>query len=373
MDLSSNLMGIPLKNPLILSSGPMSRSGEMMIKALDAGAAAVVTETILNEIRANVRPRMFSRGKGLQNIRLYSEFSLEEWEREIGIVKDRGGVLVANILAHSPSEMAFLGRTVESYGADAIELGVSSPHGEGLAVQGSDPENLYEMVKTVVQSVHIPVMVKLSPYVNNLAALAKAAQKGGAGGISAINTVRSILGVDIDTMVPLLPTYGGYSGDPIRPIGLGAVATICQTVDLSVSGIGGISRFNHLLEYLMLGADSCQLQSALILQGFSVITEILKELESWMDEKNFTSLEQIKGKALNRLKSFDEIVLEPKVAVNKLDCPLADCTLCIDSCIFSALSKNGEGLVDINSSLCNGCGLCVSVCPHNCFAMQWSR
>ncbi len=88
MDLSSNLMGIKLKNPLILSSGPMSRSGEMMVKALDAGAAAVVTETILNEIRPNVRPRMINKGNGLQNIRLYSDYTLEEWEREIGIVKN---------------------------------------------------------------------------------------------------------------------------------------------------------------------------------------------------------------------------------------------------------------------------------------------
>jgi len=179
MDLSSKLMGISLKNPLILSSGPMSRSGEMMIKALDAGAAAVVTETILNEIRPNVRPRMINRGESLQNIRLYSEYSLEEWEREIGIVKDHGGIVIANILAHSPSEMAFLGRTVEKYGADALELGVSSPHGEGLTVLGCDPVDLYDMVKTVVDAVNIPVMVKLSPYVNNLAALAKAAERGG--------------------------------------------------------------------------------------------------------------------------------------------------------------------------------------------------
>jgi len=373
MDLSSKLMGISLKNPLILSSGPMSRSGEMMIKALDAGAAAVVTETILNEIRPNVRPRMINRGESLQNIRLYSEYSLEEWEREIGIVKDHGGIVIANILAHSPSEMAFLGRTVEKYGADALELGVSSPHGEGLTVLGCDPVDLYDMVKTVVDAVNIPVMVKLSPYVNNLAALAKAAERGGAKGISAINTVRSIMGVNIDSMVPLLPTYGGYSGEPIRPIGLGAVATICQTVDLSISGIGGISKFNHLLEYIMLGADTCQLQSALILHGFTVITEILDNLNEWMEKKHYSSLDQVRGLALGRLKSFDEIVLEPKIACNVKDCPLPDCSLCIDSCIFNALSKNEKRLIEISDKMCSGCGLCVSICPHSCFEMQWNN
>ncbi|MDA3809011.1 MAG: 4Fe-4S binding protein [Spirochaetaceae bacterium] len=372
MDLTSNLMGIPLKNPLILSSGPLSRSGEMMIKALDAGAGAVVTETILNEIRPNVRPRMINRGDGLQNIRLYSEFSLEEWEKEIGLVKEHGGIVIANILAHSPSEMAFLARTVEKYGADALELGVSSPHGEGLTVLGCDPPNLYEMVKTVVDVVNIPVMVKLSPYVNNLAALAKAAEKAGAMGISAINTVRSILGVNIDDMVPLLPTYGGYSGDPIRPIGLGAVATICQTVDIGVSGIGGISKFNHLLEYLMLGAETCQLQSALILHGFDLIKEILDSLNLWMESKSYTSLDEIRGKALSRLKSFDEIVLEPKIALKIKDCPLPDCHLCLDSCTYKALYKNQKGQLEVNSILCSGCGLCVSICPYQCFSMVWN-
>ena len=373
MDLTSDLMGIKLKNPLILSSGPMSRSGEMMIKALDAGASAVVTETILNEIRPNVRPRMINRGEGLQNIRLYSEFTLEEWEREIAMVKDHGGVVIANILAHSPSEMAFLGRTVEKYGADAIELGVSSPHGEGLAVLGSDPSSLFEMVKRVVDSVDIPVMVKLSPYVNNLAALARAAEKGGAKGISAINTVRSIMGVNIDDMVPLLPTYGGYSGEPIRPIGLGAVATICQTVDINVSGIGGISQFNHLLEYLMLGADTCQLQSALIFHGFELIGEILVSLEKWMEEKGYTSLSDVRGKALGSLKSFDEIVLEPKIASVVNECLIPNCMNCINACLFNAISRDLQGKLIVDSQKCTGCGLCISLCKHNCFTMIWDH
>jgi dihydroorotate dehydrogenase subfamily 1 len=366
-------MGIPLKNPLILSSGPMSRSGAMMIKALEAGVSAVVTETILNEIRPNVRPRMINQGEGLQNIRLYSEYTLEEWEREIGLVKEFGGIVVANILAHSPSEMAFLGRTMEHYGADAIELGVSSPHGEGLAVLGSDPDSLYQMVHEVVKVVNIPVMVKLSPYVNNIAALAGAAERGGASGISAINTVRSILGVNLDDMVPLLPTYGGYSGDPIRPIGLGAVATICQTVDLSVSGIGGISNFRHLLEYIMLGAQTCQLQSALILHGFDLIGEILHSLDNWMEEKGYTSLNDIRGKALGKLKSFDEIILEPKVAFLEKDCTQCDCKACVDACIFNAISMDSKRSLFLDSQKCTGCGLCVSICPDGCFTLVWDR
>ncbi|MBN2656675.1 MAG: 4Fe-4S binding protein [Spirochaetales bacterium] len=373
MDLSCELMGIKLKNPLIISSGPLTRSGEMMIKALDAGASAVVTETILNEIRPNVRPRLTGHDGALQNIRLYSEYSLEEWKRQIGMVKEHGGVVIANILAHSPSEMAFLGRTVERYGADALELGISSPHGEGLSVLGCDPPNLYETVRKVVEAVNIPVMVKLSPNVNNLAALAKAAEDAGADGISAINTIRSILGVDINSMSPFLPTYGGYSGDPIRPIGLGAVATICQTVNLSVSGIGGISRFNHLLEYIMLGASTCQLQSALIFKGLGVIGEILEDLRGWMESKGYNSLDEVRGKALNRLKSFDEIILEPKVAMMAKNCPRPGCSLCETACIFGAVEKGRDGKVQVDTDKCTGCGLCLSVCPETCFTLEWKR
>ncbi|MCG8571332.1 MAG: hypothetical protein MJB14_14455, partial [Spirochaetes bacterium] len=285
MDLSTNFMGMKLKNPLILSSGPLTRNGEMMLKAIEAGVGAVVTETILNEVRPNVIPRLVSKGNGLQNIRLYSDFLLEDWEKEIGMIKNAGGVVIANILAHSPSEMAYLGKRVEKFGADAIELGISSPHGEGLEGIGASPEDLYEMVKRVVSSVKIPVMVKLSANVTNLPLLAKAAKNGGAKGLSAINTIRSIMGVDIETMTPLLQTYGGYSGDPIRPIGLASVATISQSVDLPISGIGGISSYKHFLEYVMLGADTCQIQTAIILKGYAVISQILTDLKVWMEKK----------------------------------------------------------------------------------------
>lgn len=371
MDLSVELMGIRLDNPLILSSGPLSRNGSMMVQALEAGIAAVVTETILNDVRTNVRPRLVHRDSALQNICLYSELSLEEWEREIAMVKNAGGILVANILAHSPSEMAFIGRQVERFGADAIELDVSSPLGEGLEVLGSDPANLYETVRHLTNSVKIPVMVKMSPTVDNLSNLARAAEKGGARGISAINTIRSILGVDIDAMAPLLPTYGGYSGDAIRPIGLGAVATICQSVDLSVSGIGGISTSRHLLEYILLGAATCQLQTALILGGWGVVRTILSDLESWLEGKGLESLEEIRGQALKKLKAFEEIVLEPLVARLIRECPLPRCERCVVACPYQAIEKPGPDKVMVDAEKCTGCGLCVSVCPENCFRMEW--
>jgi len=369
MDLTTDFMGLHLKNPLILSSGPLSSRADLMIRALDAGVGAVVTETILNEIRPNVRPRLVNQGEGLQNIWLYSELTLEDWKREIGMVKEAGGTLIANILAYSPSEMAFLAGKVESFGADAIELGISSPHGEGLEIIASHSDEIFELVKGVVDCVHIPVMVKLSSNVTNLSLVAQAAQKAGAQGISAINTVRSILGVDLEKQEPLLPTYGGYSGEPIRPIGLAAVATIKQSVRLPVSGIGGISEFKHMLEYIMLGADTCQLHSALILHGYDLISEILYSTERWLEARSYHRIDDIRGRALPKLKAFEEIIHEPRVVSLVKECPLKECNRCIVSCLSNALTKTEDGRIIIDTDACSGSGLCTSICPAQCFEM----
>ncbi len=370
MSLSVDFMGIKLKNPIIAASGPWSRNGEMMKKAINAGAGAVVTETIVNEIRDNVRPRLVIKGKGVQNIRLYSDFTLEEWEREIYEVKDMGGVVIANILAHSPSEMAYIASRVEKFGADAIELGVSSPHGEGMEVIVSNPNRVYEFTKSVVERVKIPVMLKMSPSVNNMAEVAVSAEKAGAKAISGIDTVRAIIGVDIENEKPYLPTYGGYSGDPIRPIGLAAVATIAQAVEAQVCGIGGIENSNHVLEYMMLGASTTQIGTAIMINGFEVIETIVYELESWLQKSRYSSITETTGKALAELKSFEEMKVEPYTASLKSECEKEDCKCCRVSCMYNAISYEHNKII-IDSDQCAGCGMCISLCPHKKIELIW--
>lgn len=372
MNLSVNFMGIKLKNPLIIAAGPWTRNGDMMKKAVDAGAGAVVTETIVNEIRPNVRPRLVAKEGGMQNIGLYSEFSLEDWENEIAYVKNHGGIVIANILAHTPSEMAYIGKRIEKFGADAIELGVSAPHGEGVEGVVSNPYQLYEITKSVVQSVKIPVMVKLSPNMTNVAKLAKAAEKAGATAVSAIDTVRSIMGVDIKTAKPLLPTYGGYSGTPIRPIGLAVVASISQAIDLQVCGIGGIENYYNVLEYMMLGATTVQIGTSIMLNGFSHINKVIKDLEKWMIDNGYENFEQLRGKALTSLKSFDEMKVEPYITQIQKECLKIHCEKCKTGCIYNAIKKEGKKVI-VDSKSCSGCGLCISICPNKNFRLIWKE
>lgn len=370
MSLSVDFMGIKLKNPIIAASGSWCRNGAMMKKAVAAGAGAVITETIVNEIRRNVRPRLVRVDRGVQNIRLYSDITLEEWEKEIYEVKSVGGIVIANILAHSPSEMAYVASRVEKFGADAIELGVASPNGEGVAVLASDPDKIFELTKSVVDKVNIPVMVKMSPSVNNMAEVAVAAEKAGAKAISGIDTVRAIIKVDINKETPLLPTYGGYSGAPIRPIGLAAIATISQAVDIQVCGVGGIGSYENALEYMMLGASTVQIGTAILMNGFGVFEKILEELDQWVNKSPYQNISQVKGKALRALKSFEEMRVEPYTATLIESCSDFGCKRCEVSCMYNAIYYQKNKIM-INPSKCTGCGMCVSLCPQKKIEFVW--
>ena len=371
MALTTDFMGLKLKNPIIIAAGPWSRNGDMVRRAFQAGAGAVVTETIVSELNPDVRPRLAYDGRGVQNIRLYSDMLIEEWEREMIIAKSEGGVVIASVCAQTPSEIKYLAQKMERIGADAIELGVASPMGEGVEVIASSPERVYELTKAVVESVKIPVMVKLSQNVSNIARIARAAEKAGAHGISAIDTVRCIIGVDVSTGKPMLATYGGYSGAPIKPLGLASVATIAQSVKIPVCGIGGISTADNVLEYMMLGATTVQIGTAVMIEGYGIIEKILADLEKWQRERKRTSLSEIRGIALQELKAFDEIALEPKTAKDPgKDCSDPDCRKCMDCCVYDAIVKM-DGRIRIDQGLCRGCGLCVDLCPDGIIELKW--
>jgi ferredoxin len=144
-------------------------------------------------------------------------------------------------------------------------------------------------------------------------------------------------------------------------------------VGLDVSGIGGISRFEHVLEYMMLGAGTVQVMTSVMLNGFGIVEEILQGLDGWLDAHGYASIRDIQGRALPRLKSFEEIPIEPYTARLVSPCPLPDCRLCETACVYDAIDKAGPADVRVHERECTGCGLCVSVCPRKCFQMVWEE
>ena len=363
--LETNFMGLNLKNPVIISAGPWNGNGKKLRNNLRAGAGAVITETIVSDPYSKTGEQIAFNGKGLQNIRFYSRFQLERWKEELKIAKSDGGIVIASISGHSPSEITYLAKKLEKYGADGIEISLSSPLGEGVEIPCSDSEFVFNVVNDVSKNIKIPVMVKLSQHVNNISEVSKAAKKAGASAISAINTIRCILGVDIDKEIPLLPTYGGYSGEPIRPIALASVASIAQSVDIPVCGIGGIGNYEHVIEYIMLGASAVQIGTALMLNGDSIIKKIVNDLEKWFKEKKINSISEICGKALEKIKPLDELALEPMTCKSDNKKCEEGCNLCVEHCLENAIDIVNDNDIKIDQEKCIGCGLCIFVCPIN--------
>jgi len=360
--LRTDFMGMDLDNPIIVSAGPWNRDGRSIRESLDAGAGAAVTESIVSDAILDVRPSISCDDRGAQNIRLYSDIQIEGWEREMEIAKSGRGKVIASISAHTPSELAYMASKLEKFGADAIELSVSNPMAESLEVIASNAQTIYDMTKAVAGAVRIPVTVKLSQTATNISKVAKAAKEAGANGVSAINSIRGILGIDLEKAMPTLSTYGGISGDYIRPLALASVATVAQTVDIPVSGIGGIRSGRHALEYIMLGASTVQVGTAVMLKGKTLISRILDELKEWLDEHGEDSVDKIRGRALRNMKSFDEMRYEPSVStVTGVACT-ENCNRCVTCCMYDAIYRKEE-TVDVNRKNCVGCGICVSACP----------
>jgi len=373
--LSVKMMGLEMINPVIVSAGPWARGHELMRKALESGAGAVVTESIVSEPYPDVCPRYAYANGGVQNIRIYSAMNMDRWLEELAIVKEsnkfgRKGLVIANIMASSPSELGYLARKMEKSGVDAIELGLASPMGEGTEIIGGNEKKTFEFTKAAVSAVSIPVMVKLTQSMNNLTGIVRAIEKAGAAGISAIDTMRCILDVDINTGKPVLPTYGGYSGAPIRPMGLATVAGVAQSTELPIIGIGGIETYENLLEYIMLGASAGGVGTSILLNGYSCITRMINDLEKWLTRKGIDSFEEIKGMSLKELRSFEEIRVEPKYAVAAEECDDEECRKCTDCCLYEAVSHTGKGIM-IDQDRCTGCGLCMEVCPENRIKLKW--
>lgn len=368
--LKTNFLGLELKNPIIIAAGPWNRDGASLRESIASGAGAVVTESIVSDTMLDVRPRIASDAIGAQNIRLYSDIQIEGWERELSIAKSNGGIVIASVSAHTPSELVYLASKMEKFGADAIEISVSNPAVESLEVVASHADVVYEMTKEVVSAVKLPVLVKLSQNTTNISKVAKAVKNAGGSCVSAINTVRGILGVDVETATPTLSTYGGISGEYIRPLGLASVATISQTVDIPVCGIGGISSGKNVLEYIMLGASAVQIGTAVMTEGRQKADRIIEELEAWCEQHEIMSVEELKGRALKNMKSFDEMKIEPAVStVNGVPCT-ENCKKCVTACMYGAIDRR-EDVIEVDKNKCSGCGLCTFICPAKKLKLDW--
>ena len=365
-------MGLSLKNPVIVAAGPWSRDGASLQRSIDAGAGAVITETITLEANPILHPRIYwNEEEQLFNTKLFSDLHLEQWEQEIEHLRLGDCKLIASIWGNSPSELSYLANKVERMGVDAIEISISAPLGTRSPTINSYPQEIYEYVHAVVEAVDIPVMVKLSYEAANSSSFTRSLEQAGVKGVSAIDSLKGLMGVDLEKRKALMPTYGGYSGQHIHPIALATTATLKQITGFPICSCGGIETAADALEFIMMGAECVQLASVIMREGYGAITHIIEELESWMGQHSCKELREIRGAALASLMPFEDVQPQPLTA--KLDSPCCreDCDLCRKGCLYQAITRGEDG-IHIDPRLCTGCGFCVARCPEKKIHLGWA-
>jgi len=357
-------MGLKLKNPVIAASGPWCRGADGLQKAIDAGVGAVVTETISLNPSREITPRVYERGGGVLNTTLYSPLSLEQWTEELNRVEKRDSRIIGNIRGTTPSEFAYIASRLERQDVDAIELSPFTPTGAHLNQVDEGMDALLEVLEAVADAVSIPISVRLPPHFAVRRDYIRALEKGGVKALSAVESPLALWGVDLQSRKSVVPTFGGYTGEHIRPITFGAVATLAQMTGCSIAAMGGISRAENVLEVIMLGASAAQVGSAILFHGYKHLSEMIRGIEKWLSE-NGTTCDQIRGAALSSLATYEDVPKRERKIFVRFDAVYSQETanMLVRSCLTEAIQLRKTGGIKLDQARCNGCGLCLSLAP----------
>lgn len=350
-DLRSNFLGIQSPNPFWLASGPPTNTGGQVMRAFDAGWGGVVWKTIGAPV-TNTTSRYSSvdwggrRMMGFNNIELISDRPTEVNLAEIAEVKRRypkHPIIVSLMVESNREAWHDIVKRTEDTGADGLELNFGCPHGMsergmGSAV-GQVPEYAEQITAWAKEAARTPVMVKLTPNITDIRAAARAAKQGGADALSAINTINSITGIDLDTFIPRpnvdgKSTHGGYCGPAVRPIALNMAQRIMTdpASALPLSGIGGIGSWQDAAEFFLLGCGTVQVCTAAMHYGFRIVEDMIDGLSHWMDEKGFETLGDFRGKSLQKLTDWDSLNLNYKIVARIDEALCIGCELCHIAC-----------------------------------------
>ncbi len=391
--LAIEFAGIPFSNPFMLSSAPPTLDAQRVIRAAKLGWGGAVLKTVTEEPTVDPRTRLGvlrKQGKliGMNNIELLSRHSLKQWtDSWIPEIKNKAPedfVVVASIMSSpEPEGWTALAETMSQTGVNALELNVSCPHGSPEkhmgAFIGQNPNLVEQVTKAAKKGTDLPILVKLTPNVTDIVPIAKAAVKGGADALSAINTVESLIGIDIETATPHpfaydpdltnpQSTYGGFCGPAVRPLGLRFVSQIAKAIpSMPISGMGGIENWQNAVEYLMVGASTLQVCTAVMWYGFRIIRDITKHLIEFMNKQGYKTIEEMVGKALPKITTWTDLPkLPPIIAyINPEKCELGkECMIACADAGYQAIRMVGKHLV-VDPEKCDGCGLCAVVCGAN--------
>ena len=401
-DLSINYLGVKCENPFFLSSSPVGGNYDMVAKSLEAGWSGVFFKTVGIFVADECSPRFDNTNKeglpwlGFKNMEQISDKPPQQnFEYLMRLKRDYPEkVIVSSIMGGSDEEWVELAKMSEQAGADLIEGNFSCPqmtsHAMGSDV-GSDPKLVEKYTRAVVKATKIPFIAKMTPNITTIEPPARGAMKGGAKGVSAINTVKSITNLDLDSFTALPVVDGkssisGYSGAAVRPIALRFVANLCQDAELmgkgiEISGIGGVETWRDALEFLLLGARNVQVTTGIMQYGYRIIDDLVSGLSHWMDERGYSSLDDFIGLALPNIIPAEELDRNFKILPDFNQKKCIGCGRCYISCYDGAHQaiewNERRRRPELITDNCVGCHLCLNVCPvQDCITpgeIEWKR
>jgi dihydropyrimidine dehydrogenase (NAD+) subunit PreA len=427
MSLQTTFAGIRSPNPFWLASAPPTNSGYQVSRAFEAGWGGVVWKTLGHEPVVNVSSRYggidYDGRKlvGLNNIELITDRSLDVNLKEIREVKrsfpDRA-VVVSLMAETNRDSWHDLVKRTEDTGCDGLELNFGCPHGMsergmGSAV-GQVPEYTLQVTEWVKEIAATPVLVKLTPNVTDIAYMGRAARSGGADAVSLINTINSITSINIDDFSPRPSvagrgSHGGYCGPAVKPIALNMVHQLASDAEIQIpiSGIGGIQSWQDAIEFMLLGATTVQVCTAVMHYGFRIVEHLVDGMERWMADKGFDQTSDFIGLSVSSIGDWADLDLGYKIVAEIDQAKCINCGLCyiacedgahqsitqtrvddeefasgVDNGIAHSIDWSGRKRIipgvgdgyanryEIQQDTCVGCNLCSLVCPvSDCISM----
>lgn len=350
-DLSVTVNGLHMPNPFVIGSGPPGTNYTVMKRAFDEGWGAVIAKTVSLDASKviNVTPRYArlraapvngsAKGQiiGWENIELISDRSLDTMLKEFKQLKDEypDRILIASIMEeYEKSAWEELIDRVEQTGIDAIEVNFSCPHGMperkmGAAV-GQDCGLLEEVCGWINAKATVPVWAKMTPNITDITEPARVALRSGCEGVAAINTIMSVMGINLKTLHPEpcvegYSTPGGYSSKAVHPIALGKVMSIAKMMQAefntnggnaySLSGIGGVETGGDAAEFILLGANTVQVCTGVMMHGYGLVKQLCDELKDFMKVHNFSTVEEFRGASLQYFTTHTDLVARQQEAI----------------------------------------------------------
>lgn len=386
VDLSIDFCDVRCENPFFLSSSVVGSNYDMVAKAFDMGWAGVAFKTIGSFVPEEVSPRFDAMRKeslpfiGFKNIEQISEHTLAENISYFKRLKENypQKVLIASIMGRNEDEWTELARLLTEAGADIIECNFSCPHmaADGLGSDvGQNPALVSSYTKAARRGTRLPILAKMTPNIGNMEVPARAAIEAGADGLAAINTIKSLMNVNLDSFssgpdVEGRTSVGGYSGKAVKPIALRFIHAMKSHDPLRqtpISGMGGIETWRDAAEFMALGCETLQITTAVMQYGYRIIDDLIEGMQHYLVSRGFAGVSELVGKALPQIIAPDDLnrssICYPKFDRSKC----VGCGRCYLSCYdggHQAIEQQkASGKPILKAAKCVGCHLCLTVCP----------